>query len=258
MASRPCTARQYLRKTKRQRCLEQGIGRLNKRVLYGLGILIALVIAVGAYFMIAANNAERAASATDQAASAGGNDQSAEVKEAPVVAPDELFLGAASAKLTVVEYFSLGCPHCAKFHSDILPQFKAEYLDTGKVRLVLRDFPLDQPSLAAAMIARCLPGEGYFAMVDTMFQQQQTWHTQSAQAALTSIAKGAGMDQAKLDACLGDAPLRDRIVNRIQEAQLKYQVDSTPTFVIGYRKLAGIGSYADFKATIESQLAKQP
>jgi protein-disulfide isomerase len=231
---------------------------LDKRILYGLGILVALVIAVGAYFMIAAQNAERTASAAGQASAAAGVDNSTALKEAPVVAPEELFLGKSDAKLTVVEYFSLGCPHCARFHADILPQFKGEYLDTGKVRLVLRDFPLDQPSLAGAMIARCLPGDGYFAMVDTLFRQQETWHSQNAQAALTAIAKGAGMDQAKFDACLADAASRDRIVGWIQEGQAKYEINSTPTFLVGGRKLAGIGAYADFKATIEAELARQP
>jgi len=242
----------------------EGIGFLNKRVFYGLGVLIALVVAVGAYFMIADKNAERAASATGEVNAAGeanaaaGVDSSVPLKQAPVIAPDELFLGDAAAKLTVVEYFSLGCPHCQHFHADILPQFKSEFIDTGKVRLVFRDFPLDQPSLAAAMIARCLPGQGYFAMVDTLFAQQGTWHTQNAQGALTNIAKGAGMDQTKLDACLNDKALRDRIVSGIQEAQAKFEVDSTPTFIVGDRKLAGISGYDDFKATIEAQLAKQP
>jgi protein-disulfide isomerase len=231
-------------------------GKLNRRVLYALGVLVVAAIAIGVYFMVAARNAERAVSAASEASVAQGVDNSTALKETPVIGEQERFLGDAAAKLTIVEYFSLGCPHCARFHKEILPQFKAEYLDTGKARLVFRDFPLDQPALAAAMIARCLPGEGYFAMVETLFEQQSTWHSQNAQAALTSIAKGAGLDQAKFDACLGDKTTRDAIVAGIQEAQLKFEVESTPTFVVGNRKLAGIGSYADFKATIEAQLAK--
>ncbi len=231
---------------------------MNKRVLFGLGVAVALVIAIGAYFLIAAKNAERASIGATQTKAAAGTDDSTPLKEAPQIAADEMFLGDANAKLAIVEYFSLGCPHCASFHKEILPQLKSEYIDTGKVRLVFRDFPFDQPALAAAMLTRCVPSMAYFAMVDTLFQQQDAWHIQNGQAVLTGIAKGAGLDQARVDACFNDTALRERMVIGIQEAKAKYEIQSTPSFLIGERKVSGTGAYADFRATIEAQLAKLP
>lgn len=240
---------------------------MNKGVLYVLAALVVVVLAIGGYFYMAEREpAATAATTADPATGAveagttpaTGKDSSVALKEVPVVAADETFIGKADAPVTIVEYFSLGCPHCATFHESLLPQLKKDYIDTGKVRLVLRDFPLDGPSLGAAMMTRCMKSnDAYFGLVDVLFGAQAKWHAQNAGPELANIAKGAGMDQAALDACLKDEALRTRIVGGVQEAQAKFEINSTPTFLINDRKLGGVGSYEDFKATVEAALAKK-
>jgi protein-disulfide isomerase len=165
-----------------------------------------------------------------------------------------MYLGKADAPFTIVEYFSLGCPHCKHFHETILPQLKADYLDTGKARIVFRDFPLDGVALAAAQLTRCVSPMAYFAMVDSLFAQQETWHVKDGAPQIANIAKGAGMDQATFDACLGNQPLREKIANGAKEGQEVYKVDATPTFFINGKKLSGVGDYAPFKEAIEAAL----
>jgi protein-disulfide isomerase len=220
----------------------------NKSILVVLVILVAAAIGAGAYY--AFNSGKIGATPATTAAPAAP----AAEGEAPVVAADEMFLGKADAPVTIVEYFSLGCPHCKHFHETILPQLKADYLDTGKARLVFRDFPLDGVALAAAQLTRCVSPMAYFAMVDTLFAQQSTWHVKDGAAQIAAIAKGAGMDQAAFDACLGNQQLREKIAGGAQQGQQTYKVDSTPTFFINGKKLTGVGDYATFKEAVEAAL----
>lgn len=224
----------------------------NKSILIVLVILVAAAIGAGAYY--AFNSGKIGATQATTAPAATPTETAAAEGAAPVVAPDEMFLGKADAPVTVVEYFSLGCPHCKHFHEEILPQFKADYIDTGKARIVFRDFPLDGVALAAAQLTRCVSPMAYFAMVDSLFAQQETWHVKDGAPQIANIAKGAGMDQAAFDACLGNQPLREKIANGAKEGQEVYKVDATPTFFINGKKLSGVGEYAPFKEAIEAAL----
>ena len=115
----------------------------------------------------------------------------------------ERVLGKAGAPVTIIEYASLTCPHCAAFHKDVLPQLKAKYVDTGKVKIVYRDFPLDGRATLAAMVARCAPPERYFGFLDALFRSQTQWgRAEDPKKALAQIAKVGGMGDAESDACM--------------------------------------------------------
>jgi protein-disulfide isomerase len=166
-------------------------------------------------------------------------------------------LGSASAKVTIVEYSSLTCPHCADFHRDVLPQIKQEYVDKGLVRYVPRDFPLDGRALAAAMIARCVPSDRYFGFLDMLFRDQQTW-ARSANPLddLKVRAQLAGLAPPEVNACLADQDLLKGIQASAAEAGKREGIESTPTFFVDGKKISGALSYDKFKSAIDEALDK--
>ena len=155
--------------------------------------------------------------------------------------PDDKVLGSADAPITIIEYASLTCPHCAAFHAQVLPQLKTEHIDKGEVRLVYRDFPLDGAGLQAAQLARCAPDDKrYFGLIDTLFKLQGQWSSASdPTAALTQIGALAGMNKETVDACFANEELNKTIITRRQEAEAKFGVRSTPTFVINGQVYTG-------------------
>jgi len=164
----------------------------------------------------------------------------------------ERVIGKAEAPITIVEYASLTCPHCARFHMETLPKIKAAYIDTGKAKLIFRDFPFDGLALRAAALARCAPQERYFAVLDTLFQQQETWsRAKDPLAAIGNIGKLAGMSQATVDACFKDTKLMDSIVQIRLDGE-KQGVDSTPTFLIGGKKISGAQPFEEFDKLLKS------
>jgi protein-disulfide isomerase len=120
---------------------------------------------------------------------------------------DDRLLGNPDAPITIVEYASLTCPHCAHFANDVLPELKKKWIDTGKVKLVLRDYPLDEPALRAAMIARCAPPDKFYAYIDTFFALQQRWVTNDWRDALARLVKLGGMSKDEFDNCLKNTDL---------------------------------------------------
>lgn len=189
---------------------------------------------------------------TTPAPAASGTVDMAKLLE-PGALPEQV-LGKADAPVTVVEYASMTCGHCAAFHRDTFPEIKTKYVETGKVRFIVREFPFDPRAAAAFMLARC-SGDRYFAMVDVMFQQQDNWaRAEDGRSAMLQIAKLAGFSQEEFEACLTDQKLLDD-VNKVRNlAADEFKVDSTPTFFINGSKYSGALSVGEMSAIIDELL----
>jgi protein-disulfide isomerase len=157
-------------------------------------------------------------------------------------------MGSPQAKLTAIECFSLTCPHCAAFALQSLPELKTKWIDTGKLRWVFYDFPTDIAALQAAMVARYLPPDRYDRFIDTLFADQDRWvfGAGSVPDALWPLASDAGMDRTTFDRALADDGLRDWIVDRARDAQARWHVTATPSFVINGKLYAGAMSANEF------------
>ena len=169
----------------------------------------------------------------------------------------EIILGDADAPLTIIEYASLVCPACGAFHTEVYPTLKEDYIDTGRVRFVFRDFPTApvQLAMAGAMLARCAPEGREALLLTTMFRRQQEWVTSpDPRSALVGYAKLAGMSEDRVDACLQDQALFDSIVAVRDEAVEQFAVGATPTFFIGQEKVEGFRSVDDFIDIVDRNL----
>ena len=156
-------------------------------------------------------------------------------------------LGKADAPITIIEYASFTCPHCAEFNKEILPEVKAKYVDTGKAKLVYRDFPLDQWALRASVLARCAPADKYFGFVDVLFQNQVTWATaKDPMAALEKIGMLGGVSSAQFSACMQDKKLQDAVLAQSLQGQKEFDVQGTPTIIVNGKKIENPQTFADF------------
>ena len=172
-------------------------------------------------------------------------------------AMSEMSMGEANAPVTMIEYSSLACPHCAAFHRDTLPKIKTEYIDTGKVRLIYRDFPLGTPALAASMVARCAGRDKFFGFLEILFRSQAQWSRSSNPLeGLSQVARFGGMSKADVKLCFQAQSLLDKIRAVAAQAQETMQVNSTPTFFIGKERISGAQPYENFKKVIEKALNK--
>ena len=163
-------------------------------------------------------------------------------------------IGSRQAPLTAIECFSLTCPHCADFALESLPELKAKWIAPGKLRWVFYDFPTDKAALLAAMVARYLPPERYERFIDTLFANQDRWvfGTGSVPDALWPLAKRRGMDRPTFDHALADTALQDWIVSRAMDAEARWKVDATPSFVINGKLYEGAMSAAEFATILGS------
>jgi protein-disulfide isomerase len=182
--------------------------------------------------------------------------QSASEVAKPVSLPD-MALGPANASVTVTEYASMTCPHCAAFNEKVFPKIKSEYIDTGKVRYVFREFPLDIKAAAGSMLARCIAKDDagkYFAVIDMLFRQQNDWVVKNTTETLTRIGKQAGLSQQAVEDCLKDQALLDKIAADQKFANEVLKVNSTPTFFVNGEMIKGETSFEEFDKKIKSLL----
>ncbi len=161
--------------------------------------------------------------------------------------PDDRSMGSADAPVTMIEYASLTCPHCASFHKETLPKLKQAYIDTGKVRLIYRDFPIDALAFRAAILTRCVEPERYFGLLEVLYGGQDGWaRAQDAMAALRRIGRLAGIGPEKFDACMADKEIGDGILGTRLKASREHDVSTTPTFIINGRKITGAQPFEEF------------
>jgi protein-disulfide isomerase len=171
----------------------------------------------------------------------------------PEALPD-MSMGKSDAPVTVIEYASMTCPHCAHFDITTLPELKKKYIDAGKARLILREFPFDPRAEAGFMLARCSKDK-YFAMVDVLFHQQDNWaRANDAKTALLQLSKLAGFTQESFEACLTDQKLLDQIRAVKNRGEKDFGVDATPTFFINGKKYPGALSIEEMSAIIDPLL----
>ena len=164
----------------------------------------------------------------------------------------DVALGLADAKVTIIEYASMTCPHCAAFHQETWPELKKRWVDTGKVRFVLREFPLDPLATAGFMLARCDGENKYYPIVDLLFSQQRAWaYAERPLDALRQMMKQAGFSQEKFDSCLKDQKLYDA-VNAVKNRGMDtFKVESTPTFFINGQRHPGNLSIDEIEKVIK-------
>jgi protein-disulfide isomerase len=176
----------------------------------------------------------------------------ATAQEALKPTPEDHVLGKRDAPITIVEYASLTCPHCATFHNETLPKLKADWIETGKAKLVYRHFPFDRAALGAAQIAECGGEDKFFSFLDVLFRQQQSWARGEPLANLTRLAKLGGIPEAQAQACLQDEKLANKIVAVRLQAEKELGVNSTPTFFINGKKVIGADSHEMFDQNLKA------
>jgi protein-disulfide isomerase len=182
--------------------------------------------------------------------------QNASAQDLAVAGPlGDTSQGSPDAKVTIVEYASLTCSHCGAFHRETYPALKSRYIDTGQVRFILREFPLDPLATAGFMLARCDGEQKYYPIVDMLFQQQRAWTaTDKPLDALRQMMRQAGFSQEKFDSCLKDQKLYDA-VNAVKNRGLEtLKVDSTPTFFINGQRHVGNLSIDEIEKIIKPML----
>ena len=196
-----------------------------------------------------------------QAANAA-EDQTATPTETPAPADQaalpDMSLGKPDAPVTIVEYSSLSCPHCAAFHRDVMPALKSEYIDTGKVRYVEREYPLNDSAFAGSVLARCLDPSRFFAFTDLLFSRQDEWANQEGDALqpLKQFARQAGLTDADFDKCIDDQALQKKIL-AVRDQGSKEGVRGTPTFFINGKIFNGAPTLQALAEAMKPYLSTQ-
>jgi protein-disulfide isomerase len=209
----------------------------------------ALIVIAGAAWYALAPHSPNATSIPGVGEARAAADLST-LNEPPAIG--ERALGQAAAPVTVIEYASATCPHCAQFHKDTFPALKRDYVDTGKVRFIFREFPFDDLALAAFMVARCAPEDKYFPMIDVLFEQQDTWTRTNPKEELFKIAQLAGFTRDSFETCLKNEAIAKGVIDIRDKADQSYGVDSTPTFFINGKILKGSQPLDEFKKLIDA------
>ena len=180
--------------------------------------------------------------------------------------PTDMVHGSKDAPVTMIEYASMTCPHCAAFQAQVVPQLTKDYIDTGKVKLVFREYPLDGAARMASAVARCFSGDQYFSFIDLLFANQMNWikdfdnnqqiTKEDITEGLTQMARQAGMPREKVKSCADDPANLKLVDDNWQEGQTRYNVNSTPTFIINGTSHPGEIPYDQLKTILDPLISK--
>jgi protein-disulfide isomerase len=228
-----------------------------KNILVGLAVLaVVAVIGAAAYEQLAKPRVPSGPVLTASSADAPANAPASAAAAALQVRPGDMVIGSPDAKVTIIEYASLTCPHCAAFHANTLPALKANYVDKGTVKLVFRDFPLDGLALRAAMLPQCAGQMRYFGLLGTLFARQTQWRdVQDPLLALAALARQAGMSEDEFKSCLADKTVEKKVLDSALEADKTLGVNATPTFFINGTKYSGELTVEQVKSIVDPLIA---
>ena len=175
------------------------------------------------------------------------------------IAEDDFIIGAENAPITIIEYSSLSCSHCANFHNDILADLKTEYIDTGKVRLIFRDFPFNYPALLGSMVLQCIPQDVRYDYMNALFQLQPTWvlsDNDKTIQELYKIMQSGGMTKGEFESCISNKDLEKKILQGVIDAQNEFNIRSTPSFLIDGMLIEGNKTIKEFRQIIDKILSE--
>lgn len=194
--------------------------------------------------------------AQPQAGTAGPSVEPSTTTEMPAPAdPPWRTIGRPDAPVTIIEYASMTCPHCAHFHVEVLPKLRSSYIDSGKVRLVFRDYPLDRLALAASMVARCAPEDKSMEVTSRLFQTQATWAaSEDPISAIAEVVAPFGLDKEAVEACVENEDVARPVLEQAIYGQEKFQIRSTPSFLLNGEVLVGSQSPEAFAEKIDAAL----
>jgi protein-disulfide isomerase len=221
----------------------------RKYLLIGLVALAAVALGVIAYLYVFSGSSETTIPAD---ANKGGITLTERDRDQ----------GSMSAPILMVEYAAPTCPICAAFDTEIFPKLKQKYIDTGKLHYVFRVYPLSSVDVAAEGMARCLPKQNYFSFIDMLYRNQDKWDPDGHQiadvhGALVQMGARAGMSAQQVDACIGDAAVQAQTTKIGQEAETKYGITGTPSFIVNGQMRVGVGSWEDWQTFLDGMLAKK-
>ena len=172
---------------------------------------------------------------------------------------NDFYIGEESAPITIIEYASMSCSHCADFHNDTLAELKKEFIDTGKVKFIFRDFPFNYPALAGSMMMQCVPNEVRYDYMNALYKLQKSWVFRDhgkTRSELYKIMQSGGMQQEDFDACLSNVDLENQLLEGVMEAQREYKIDSTPSFIVNGVLYSGNKNIKEFRQIIDKILSQ--
>lgn len=179
-------------------------------------------------------------------------------KDLLTVQPYDRILGNENALVTIIEYSSLSCPHCATFHNDVFPVLNEKYIEQGKVRLIARNFPTNEPALRASMLTMCVDEARYYPFLKVLFRMQPKWAmSMDFKESLKTLAKVGGVSEEAFEACLADESVEQQVLDIRRSGGDALAIEATPTFFINGEKLQGAGTVERFEEIIDKHLAKE-